>query len=139
MASSHLNDLVEMRRTRDFIDRNFAAPLDIAELARRAGMSPAHFSRTFRKTYGESPYSYLLTRRIERAKTLLRQGRQVTETCYAVGWESLGSFSARFSEIVGESPLAYRGRDHESFRSVPACVAKQSTRPQRSPASVTGG
>ncbi|HEX6498792.1 MAG TPA: helix-turn-helix transcriptional regulator [Micromonosporaceae bacterium] len=115
------------------MDREYARPLDVAELARAAFMSTAHFSRQFRATYGETPYAYLMTRRIERAKALLRRGdMSVTEVCMAVGCTSLGSFSARFTQLVGETPSAYRARDHRALASVPGCVAKDLTRPVRS-------
>jgi len=95
-------------------------------------MSTAHFSRQFRAAYGETPYAYLMTRRIERAKALLRGGElSVTEVCMAVGCTSLGSFSARFTELVGETPTAYRARDHGTLASVPGCIAKDLTRPSR--------
>jgi AraC-like DNA-binding protein len=114
------------------MDRDYAEPLDVPTLARAALMSPAHFSRQFRAAYGETPYSYLMTRRIERAKALLRRGDlTVTEVCLAVGCTSLGSFSARFTELVGESPTAYRARDHGANAVVPACVSKVHTRPSR--------
>ena len=100
---------------------------------RAALMSPAHFSRKFRAAYGETPYSYLMTRRIERAKALLRQGMSVTDTCFAVGCTSLGSFSSRFTEIVGETPSQYRARDHRDLEVVPPCVSKVATRPRRTP------
>jgi AraC-like DNA-binding protein len=103
-------------------------------MARAALMSPAHFSRSFRSAYGETPYAYLMTRRIERAKALLRQGMSVTDVCLSVGCTSLGSFSTRFTEIVGETPSQYRARDHEARAAVPACVDKVASRPQRSPA-----
>src|SRR6202007_3430417 len=116
------------------MDREYASPLDVAALARTALMSTAHFSRQFRAAYGETPYAYLMTRRIERAKALLRRGdMSVTEVCIAVGCSSLGSFSARFTELVGEAPTAYRARDHEALASVPGCVAKDLTRPSRGP------
>ena len=106
--------------------------MDVAALARTALMSPAHFSRKFRAAYGETPYSYLMTRRIERAKALLRRGDlSVTEVCMAVGCTSLGSFSARFTELVGESPSAYRARSHAASAAIPACYAKLRTRPSR--------
>jgi AraC-like DNA-binding protein len=125
-------DLALLRRARDVIDRDYAEPLDVAALARVAWMSPAHFSRQFRAAYGESPYSYLMTRRIERAKALLRRGDlTVTEVCLMVGCTSLGSFSARFTELVGESPSAYRARDHRALAVVPACFARQLSRPIR--------
>lgn len=114
------------------MDREYARPLDVAELARAALMSTAHFSRRFRAAYGETPYAYLMTRRIERAKALLRRGdMSVTEVCMEVGCTSLGSFSARFTELVGETPTAYRARDHSGLASVPGCVAKDVTRPAR--------
>lgn len=114
------------------MDRDYAEPLDVPALARAALMSPGHFSRSFRAAYGETPYSYLMTRRIERAKALLRRGDlSVTEVCMAVGCTSLGSFSSRFTELVGESPSAYRARDHSPGAAIPACVAKTNTRPVR--------
>jgi AraC-like DNA-binding protein len=132
VAPEELANLAHLRRARDLIDREYARPLDVAALARAALMSPAHFSRRFREAYGETPYAYLMTRRIERAKALLRRGElSVTEVCLAVGCISLGSFSARFSELVGETPTAYRGRDHGSLAGVPGCIAKDLTRPSR--------
>jgi AraC-like DNA-binding protein len=114
------------------MDREYARPLDVPALAQAALMSPAHFSRQFRAAYGETPYGYLMTRRIERAKALLRRGDlSVTEVCLAVGCTSLGSFSSRFTELVGESPTAYRARDHAGFAALPACVAKVHGRPSR--------
>ncbi|MEV0588886.1 helix-turn-helix transcriptional regulator [Nonomuraea sp. NPDC050310] len=114
------------------MDRKYAEPLDVPALARVALMSPGHFSRSFRAAYGETPHSYLMTRRIERAKALLRRGDvSVTEACFAVGCSSLGSFSARFTELVGESPSAYRARTHEHAASIPACYARIYTRPVR--------
>jgi len=127
-------NLAHLRRARDLIDREYARPLDVAELARAALMSTAHFSRQFRATYGETPYAYLMTRRIERAKLLLRRGElSVTEVCLEVGCTSLGSFSARFTELVGETPTAYRDRDHSALAKVSGCVAREATRPTRSP------
>ncbi|MET9549517.1 helix-turn-helix transcriptional regulator [Streptomyces sp. NPDC006627] len=127
-----LPDLVRLRQARDRMDRDYAQPLDVPALARDALMSAGHFSRSFRAAFGETPYSYLMTRRIERAKALLRRGDlSVTEVCMAVGCTSLGSFSSRFTELVGESPSAYRARDHGSGADVPACVAKICTRPVR--------
>ena len=125
-------ELVRLRRTRDWMDRNYAERLSVPELARSASMSTAHFSRRFRATYGETPYSYLMTRRIERAMALLRQGMSVTDATFAVGCASLGSFSSRFTEIVGESPSQYRGRDHSVFEEIPPCMSKTGTRPRRS-------
>ncbi|MYW67566.1 helix-turn-helix domain-containing protein [Streptomyces sp. SID8379] len=125
-----LEDLARLRRARDRMDREYTQPLDVAALAGTALMSPGHFSRSFRAAYGETPYSYLMTRRIERAKSLLRRGDlSVTEVCFEVGCTSLGSFSARFTELVGETPSAYRSRDHGDADAVPACVSKVHTRP----------
>jgi transcriptional regulator GlxA family with amidase domain len=125
-------ELVRLRRARDRMDRDYAEPLDVPALARDAFMSAGHFSRSFRAAFGETPYSYLMTRRIERAKALLRRGDlSVTEVCFAVGCTSLGSFSSRFTELVGESPSAYRARPHEAGAAIPACVAKVLTRPVR--------
>ena len=124
-------DLVRLRRARDHMDRHYAEPLDVPSLARTASMSTAHFARRFRAVYGETPYSYLMTRRIERAKALLRSGMSVTDACMTVGCSSLGSFSARFTEVVGEPPSVYRARDHRGFEHVPPCIAKVRTRPAR--------
>ncbi|MGX6600831.1 helix-turn-helix transcriptional regulator [Micromonosporaceae bacterium Da 78-11] len=127
-----VEDLVRLRRARDRMDRDYAQPLDVPALARTALMSSGHFSRSFRAEFGETPYSYLMTRRIERAKALLRRGDlSVTEVCFAVGCTSLGSFSSRFTELVGETPSAYRGRSHEDGANIPACIAKMYTRPIR--------
>jgi AraC-like DNA-binding protein len=131
VTPEELANLAHLRRARDLIDREYARPLDVPALARAALMSPAHFSRQFRATYGETPYSYLMTRRIERAKSLLRQGMSVTDACFAVGCTSLGSFSSRFTEIVGETPSQYRARDHSDLQTVPPCVTKIQTRPRR--------
>jgi transcriptional regulator GlxA family with amidase domain len=131
MTPAEMADLVHLRRARDLMDRAYAEPLDVPAMARTALMSPAHFSRKFRGAYGETPYSYLMTRRIERAKALLRQGKSVTETCVAVGCTSLGSFSSRFTEIVGTTPSEYRGRDHRNLEVVPSCVSMRATRPRR--------
>ena len=131
MTPEEIADLVHLRRARDLMDRDYAQPLDVPTMARSALMSPAHFSRKFRAAYGETPYSYLMTRRIERAKALLRQGTSVTDTCIAVGCTSLGSFSSRFSEIVGQTPSQYRALDHRDHEIVPPCVSKQVTRPLR--------
>ena len=133
MTSEEIADLVQLRRARDRIDRDYALPLDVPAMARAALMSPSHFSRKFRAAYGETPYSYLMTRRIERAKALLRTGTSVTDACVAVGCTSLGSFSSRFTEIVGETPSQYRARDHGHLESVPSCVTKVVTRPPRKP------
>ncbi|MGH3509591.1 MAG: helix-turn-helix transcriptional regulator [Nocardioidaceae bacterium] len=132
MTSEELANLAHLRRARDLMDRDYALPLDVAGLAHTALMSTAHFSRQFRAAYGETPYSYLMTRRIERAKALLRRGDvSVTDVCMAVGCTSLGSFSARFTELVGQTPTAYRAGDHGALVSVPGCVAKELTRPIR--------
>jgi AraC-like DNA-binding protein len=129
--------LARLRRVRDLMDREYASPIDVAALAHAALMSPAYFSRQFRATYGETPYAYLMTRRIERAKALLRRGdMSVTEVCMAVGCTSLGSFSARFTELVGETPTAYRSRDHSTLAGVPGCVAKDITRPSHGPSTI---
>jgi AraC-like DNA-binding protein len=134
MTPEKLADLARLRRARDLMDREYASPLDVAALARAALMSPAHFSRQFRAAYGETPYAYLMTRRIERAKLLLRRrDMSVTDVCMAVGCTSLGSFSARFTELVGETPTAYRARDHGDLVAVPGCIAKEITRPSRVP------
>jgi AraC-like DNA-binding protein len=113
------------------MDRNYARPLDVPAIARAACMSPAHFSRRFRATYGESPYAYLMTRRMERAKAFLRMGMSVTDACVTVGCTSLGSFSTRFTEIVGETPSQYRARDHRPSQIIPRCVSMVGTRPRR--------
>lgn len=127
-----LADLARLRRVRDRIDREYAEPLDVEALARAAHMSAGHLSRAFKAAYGESPYSYLMTRRIERAMALLRRGDlSVTEVCFAVGCSSLGTFSARFSELVGMPPSAYRAAAAASTAGLPSCVAKQATRPVR--------
>lgn len=132
-----LRDLAHLRRARDLIDRDYARRLDVAALARAALMSRAHFSRQFRAAYGETPYAYLMTRRIERAKALLRHGElSVTEVCLEVGCSSLGSFSARFTQLVGETPTAYRARDHGALASVPGCIARDLTRPSRDPSRI---
>ena len=132
MTPAKLADLALLRRARDLMDREYASPLDVAALARTALMSTAHFSRRFRDAYGETPYAYLMTRRIERAKALLRlDNLSVTEVCLAVGCTSLGSFSARFTELVGETPTAYRARDHGALAKVPGCIARELTRPSR--------
>jgi len=123
-AAEHLRDLARLRRVRDRIDREYAQPLDVEALARGAHMSAGHLSRQFKLAYGESPYGYLMTRRIERAMALLRRGDlSVTEVCFAVGCSSLGTFSTRFTELVGVPPSATAG--------MPPCLAKQVTRPIR--------
>lgn len=130
--AQHLSDLVRLRRVRDRIDREYAQPLDVEALARGAHMSAGHLSRQFRQAYGESPYSYLMTRRIERAMALLRRGDlSVTEVCFTVGCSSLGTFSTRFTELVGMPPSTYRRRAARNTAGLPPCVAKQVTRPVR--------
>ena len=121
-----------LRRARDLMDREYDQPLDVPALARAALMSTAHFARQFRAAYGQTPYSYLMTRRIERAKALLRHGDlSVTEVCMAVGCTSLGSFSSRFTEIVGETPSSYRARRHDNSAAIPSCLTMLWTRPVR--------
>jgi len=132
LKGMNTEDLVRLRKARDRMDREYAEPLDVPALARTALMSAGHFQRSFRAAFGETPYSYLMTRRIERAKALLRRGDlTVTDVCIAVGCTSLGSFSSRFTELVGESPSAYRARPHDEGAAIPACVAKMYTRPTR--------
>lgn len=129
-----LDDLVRLRQARDRMNRAYAEPWDMTTLARTALMSPGHFQRSFREAFGETPYTYLMTRRIERAKALLRRGDMtVTEVCFAVGCTSLGSFSSRFTELVGETPSAYRARPHDHGAPIPSCVARRLTRPARHP------
>jgi AraC-like DNA-binding protein len=131
-AAQHLGDLVRLRRVRDRIDREYAQPLDVEKLARGVHMSAGHLSREFRLAYGEPPYSYLMTRRIERAMALLRRGDlSVTEVCFEVGCSSLGTFSSRFTELVGMTPSAYRQRAAHATEGIPSCVAKQVTKPTR--------
>ena len=130
--AQHLRDLVRMRRVRDRIDRDYAQPLDVEALAAGEHMSAGHLSRQFRLAYGESPYAYLMTRRIERAMALLRRGDlSVTEVCFAVGSSSLGTFSTRFTELVGVPPSTYRRDAMQTTEGLPACVEKQVTRPVR--------
>ena len=139
-SAQHLRDLARLRRVRDRIDREYAQPLDVEALARGAHMSAGHLSREFKLAYGESPYSYLMTRRIERAMALLRRGDlSVTEVCFAVGCASLGTFSTRFTELAGMPPSTYRGQAARATAGMPPCVAKQVTRPVRNrEARVTG-
>jgi AraC-like DNA-binding protein len=130
--TQHLRDLARLRRVRDRIDREYAQPLNVEALARGAHMSAGHLSREFRLAYGESPYGYLMTRRIERAMTLLRRGDlSVTDVCFAVGCSSLGTFSTRFTELVGIPPSTYRQQTARATTGMPPCVAKQVTRPIR--------
>lgn len=128
-----LDELRRLRRARDRMDREYDRPLDVAALAATAFMSSGHFSRRFREVYGETPYAYLQTRRIERATALLRLGCSVTDACFAVGYASLGSFSSRFAEVVGETPSAYRGRDHDGMEVIPRCRVMLLGRPRTVP------
>jgi AraC-like DNA-binding protein len=131
-AAQHLRDLALLRRVRDRIDREYDRPLDVEALARGVHMSAGHLSRRFKLAYGESPYSYLMTRRIERAMALLRNGElSVTEVCFEVGCSSLGTFSTRFTELVGVPPSTYRREAAGAMAGIPPCVAKQVTRPVR--------
>ncbi len=131
-AAQHLRDLARLRRVRDRIDREYAQPLDVEALARGVHMSAGHLSRQFRLAYGESPYSYLMTRRIERAMALLRRGdMSVTDVCFEVGCASLGTFSTRFTELVGVPPSVYQRSEARATAGMPPCVAKQVTRPIR--------
>jgi AraC-like DNA-binding protein len=131
-AAQHLRDLARLCRVRDRIDREYAQPLDVEALARGVNMSAGHLSREFRRAYGESPYAYLMTRRIERAMALLRRGDlSVTEVCFAVGCASLGTFSTRFTELVGVPPSSYRVQTARATAEIPSCVSKQVTRPIR--------
>jgi transcriptional regulator GlxA family with amidase domain len=131
-TAQHLRDLARLRRVRDRIDRQYAQPLDVEALARGEHMSAGHLSREFRLAYGESPYSYVMTRRIERAMALLRRGDlSVTQVCFAVGCLSLGTFSSRFTELVGVPPSTYRRDAGHATVGMPSCVAKQVTRPVR--------
>ncbi|MGC5053412.1 helix-turn-helix transcriptional regulator [Micromonospora sp. DT48] len=131
-TEQRLDDLARLRRVRDRIDREYAQPLDVEALARGVNMSAGHLSRQFRLAYGESPYGYLMTRRIERAMALLRRGDlSVTDVCFAVGCSSLGTFSTRFTELVGVPPSVYRRDAARATRGLPSCVVKQVTRPIR--------
>jgi AraC-like DNA-binding protein len=131
-SAQHLRDLATLRRVRDRIDREYAQPLDVEALARGAHMSAGHLSREFKLAYGESPYSYLMTRRIERAMALLRRGDlSVTDVCFEVGCSSLGTFSTRFTELVGVPPSTYRRESARATAGMPPCLAKQVTRPVR--------
>src|SRR5215510_6456422 len=128
--AQHMRDLAVLRRVRDRIDREYAQPLDVEALARGAHMSAGHLSRQFRLAYGEPPYAYLMTRRIERAMALLRRGDlSVTDVCFAVGCSSLGTFSTRFTELVGVPPSTYRARASRTTAGMPSCEVKQVTRP----------
>jgi AraC-like DNA-binding protein len=133
-----IQDLVRLRQAKDRMDREFDRPLDVPALARSSSMSTGHFARSFKTAFGESPYSYLMTRRIERAKALFRRGdTSVTDVCFAVGFTSLGTFSSRFTELVGESPSAYRARSHAAAAAIPGCIIKLMTRPIRNEEAAT--
>ena len=135
-----LRDLRLLRKVKDRIDRDYAQPLDVEALAHGVHMSAGHLSREFKKAYGEAPYSYLMTRRIERAMTLLRRGDQsVTDVCFAVGCQSLGTFSTRFTELVGVPPSVYRQQAADAVAGIPSCVVKQVTRPIRNQEARTAG
>ncbi len=131
-ADAHLRELALLRRVRDRMDREFDQPLNVEALARGVDMSAGHLSRQFKEAFGESPYSYLMTRRIERAMALLRRGdRTVTEVCFEVGCSSLGTFSTRFTELVGVPPSVYRREAAGATDGIPPCLVKQATRPVR--------
>ena len=133
------DDLVRLRRARDRMDRDYAEPLDVPALAAEALMSVGHFQRSYKEAYGETPYAHLMTRRVERAAWLLRSGElSVTDVCMQVGCTSLGSFSARFTELMGVTPSEYRARSHDERAGIPSCVAKQADRPTRTRASRSG-
>ncbi|MFG2088609.1 MULTISPECIES: helix-turn-helix transcriptional regulator [unclassified Spirillospora] len=139
-SAPQLSDLARLRRVRDRIDREYARPLDVEALARGVNMSSGHLSRRFRQAYGESPYSYLMTRRIERAMALLRRGDlSVTDVCFEVGCQSLGTFSTRFTELVGVPPSVFRAEGAQATAGMPPCVAKQVTRPIRNREAPAGG
>src|ERR1700684_2169580 len=134
MTPEELADLAHLRRARDRIDRDYAQPLDVPAMGRAALMSPAHFSRKFRAAYGETPYTYLMTRRIERAQAFLRLGASVTDAWVTVGFPSLGSCSSRCREVVGMTPTQYRELDHGDIEQMPSCISMFVTRPRRLPA-----
>jgi AraC-like DNA-binding protein len=133
MTPERRQELVLLRRARDLIDRRYAEPLDVPAIAAAVHLSTAHFSRRFRAVYGETPYQYLMTRRIERACALLRAGFSVTDACMQVGGTSLGSFSSRFTEIVGSTPSAYRASEHAAEALMPDCAARLVLRRPTSP------
>jgi AraC-like DNA-binding protein len=138
-SAQHLRDLARLRRVRDRIDREYAQPLDVEALASGVNMSAGHLSREFKKAYGESPYQYLMTRRIERAMTLLRRGDlSVTDVCFTVGCSSLGTFSTRFTELVGVTPSTYRRDARKDLAGIPSCETKKVTRPIRNREARTG-
>lgn len=129
LTSEEMHALAQLRRARDLMDREYAKPLDVPTLARHALMSPAHFARRFKAAYGETPYGYLMTRRIERAMALLRAGSSATDACMAVGSTSLGSFSVSFRAMTGETPGAYRSREHSALEAMPSCMVRVLSRP----------
>ena len=131
MTPERRRELEALRRSRDIVDRRFAEPLDVAAIASAVFLSPAHFSRRFRAVYGETPYAYLMTRRIERASALLRAGASVTDACMRVGCTSLGSFSSRFTEVMGVTPSAYRAAEHGGLQVVPDCTVRSIARRPR--------
>ena len=138
--AQRLRDLALLRRVKDRMDRDYAQPLDVEALARGVHVSAGHLSREFKKAYGESPYSYLMTRRIERAMTLLRRGDlSVTEVCFEVGCSSLGTFSTRFTELVGMSPSVYKKQATGELAGVPSCETKKVTRPFRNREATSAG
>ncbi|GAB2469940.1 helix-turn-helix transcriptional regulator [Xylanimonas ulmi] len=131
-SEDRLRELALLRRVRDRMDREYAQPLDVAALARGVHLSAGHLSRQFKAAYGESPYSYLMTRRVERAMAMLRgSDLSVTEVCFAVGFSSLGTFSTRFAELVGMAPSVYRREARGHAAGLPSCVVKRATRPVR--------
>ncbi len=139
-TEQRLRDLALLRGVRDRIDREYAQPLDVEALARGAHMSAGHLSRQFKAAYGEAPYSYLMTRRVERAMALLRRGElSVTEVCFTVGFSSLGTFSTRFTELVGVPPSVYRREQAQATVGMPSCVAKRVTKPVRNREAPTAG
>lgn len=129
MSAQTPQTLAHLRRARDLMDRDYARPLDVPAMAARALMSPSHFSREFKTAYGETPYGYLVTRRVERAMALLRAGSTVTDACMAVGFSSLGSFSSTFTRLAGETPSAYRSRPHGAMEALPSCMTRLLARP----------
>ena len=129
LTREELAALAHLRRARDLMDREYAKPLDVPTLAKHALMSPAHFSRRFTAAFGETPHGYLMTRRIERAMALLRAGSSVTDACMAVGCTSMGSFSASFRTVTGETPSSYRARGHSALDAMPGCMARVVSRP----------
>jgi AraC-like DNA-binding protein len=135
MTPQELKTLALLRGAKDLMDGEYARPLDVPTMAAKALMSPAHFSRQFRAAYGETPYGYLMTRRIERSMALLRSGMSVTDACMAVGCTSLGSFSSRFTELTGMTPSAYRATEHPAVQAMPDMIAKARTRPVKRAAS----